>query len=276
MSSYSQPSDNDFIGSAAKRNESTQHYETFNIPQLTSIGDRSVIPTSYGRTVIRYTMTHGVLYNSFNKAFQMFFSPVSYPMVGSTVRSSQTEGDYWCRLTDNPDYQDVYNTDLFFRHSTPGFKSPVIKLPGYTGYTINNGTITPTYIRRTTEYTPAALTSDSVRIPYMTGLEQRSPAYLRYSTLGARANFTYSGSAANYTINFHDSRPDQSGDSCFTGFLQPKVSYHEKYLQSIDSAVSMCTTTLVSSMGTGSPQGFSGRYKFAGFKGKISLFETGN
>lgn len=278
MSQYTVPSDDIFVGSAAKNNEATGFYDVYTIPRMTdAYGTR--YKTGGSGSNLYYYMNKGVVYSDADKMVQMFLSPILYPMVGSTQASHQVSGDYYCRIVTNPDYQAQYNTDLFFKHATPGIISPCIKLPGVTGYDVKqiDGTIvSPSYKRQTFVF------GSGINYPYMSGMDSNTPTYLKNSTLGTCETMSFSGSAAQYSFNFTDlleRNPTGSSpyvrfsDSTLTGWLQPKVQYHEKYIQDIDTAVSMCRTT--STSGGPSGTGFSGRFKFVGFKGKLSLFETG-
>lgn len=275
MSQYNTPSDNDFIGSATKNNGSTGFYDAYTIPRLTD-GYGTRYRTGGSGSNLYYYMDKGVVYSDANKMVEMFLSPILYPMVGSTQASHQVSGDYYCRIVTDPDYQAQYNTNLFFKHASPGIISPCIKLPGVTKYDItqpDDAIVRPTYKYQT------FVLGTGWNYPAMSGMDSNTPTYLRQSTLGACSTFSFSGSAAQYSFNFTDlleRNPISYStleDSTLTGWLQPKIEYHEKYIQDIDTAVSMCRTT--STSGGPSGTGFSGRYKFVGFKGKLSLFETG-
>ncbi len=224
----------------------------------------------------------------------------------------QSDGDYVCRVTSNQDYQARFNTNLFFKHAIPGFIQPIVRLPyvdtmafdseaqiaeptrqyphPYTISPQQSTTITdPLALKNFYGFTPNYVTESYL---LQTTNKQRfagydssnvGSSYITRSTLGVRNRaFDLSSAGANrqpanfISPVFNDPFGVISGiDSYPHGYLQPTVIKDEKYIQDIDCAVAQCLATKVSTHSIpGESTGWSGRYKFCGFKGKLSYFET--
>ena len=323
MATYTPPSDDDFIGAGAKRNNvnGNAFYTPFKMKDLPAcpgeyVNEYTNSSASNDYPYYQYQYAKGILYEDNDDTLQqMLFMPISYPMVSTTFGAnattgvySQSNGDYICRVTGVQDYQSQYNTDLFFKHSIPGFVPPIISLPGKirsltpdpntAGFSNIDGQLSYFEFNPNMVSTQQNITT-SYQYPKFCGLDNQSGNYLRMSTVGVpQYSFNQTHTAQNQRqpqnftpIVFTDinrasrlwaDTTIQLVDKYINGFLQPSVKYHEKYIQNVDCAVARCITSKIGNHSIRDPEthqyeaiGWSGRYKFIGFKGKISYFENG-
>ena len=231
-----------------------------------------------------YHYCHGNVYGNTAEGvsdFTFYFSPCIYPMYYQNPYTGGGTGDQRMTLANSHSQETTSRGEaraLFIKHADPGFLSPRFCVP-----VITQATIDPV---------PSGGTPDSWELPYI------KTQHGEFKTNNWSQDYTYlqstplSSGTGNRSINQlcicadNGVREDSYGGGYYTqphnivfnnpgpdfynfsyGIIQPKVVAGTQYLQDVNP----CCASYEAVSGTNG--GFSGRYKFVGFKGTISFFE---
>lgn len=216
-----------------------------------------------------------------NSDITFYFSPCIYPMYyngnhyaglnqGDMSLTLATSHARELQIKDARDY-------LFAAHADPGFLSPILQVPILTavntepGQSGDYGAWNRPYIRsrHVTEPNPTNNWSRALRMaPYGSGTDDATEATgLRNFDICAAHGIYRTGRGSGEPTYFR-AGPSSVNLKIEKGIIQPEVNLGVKYLQDVDSA---CASYIAIAQTSGA---FSGRYKFIGFKGTISFFET--
>lgn len=277
LDQYVMPSDNDFNGSGISSRNGGAYYDDFSFPafQVESGARKSKYSSTTAQNKF-YRYTEGALYNGLQKSLQMYISPLMYPMVRNTDGGTNDNYDYYMLL---PSYASDVNTNRFKAHAHPYMLPPVVSTPRISEIRYYSGVADPRYNPITLKFASGNFTSNDNNSPFMATGDLAAFSFVQGSTLGAKG-VSRSTSSSDYTTPTwpHFTNPQGiTGNAIdhISGYMQPKIIKGQKYIQEFRVVCVKGDTHVYTGQSETSNNGaFSGRYKFLGFKGKISFFET--
>lgn len=270
------PSDSIFSGSKINSPHRGTYIDGFNaIPtfQMTS-GTRYDTTSGATSSQQKWAMTKGVHYDGLNSDFQFFFSPIAYPF--SVYQGGR---DSYCII--GKDQGLNYDELDFLKHEKPVFMSPIMNLPRANRVFLERLKQSPS---------PGAGNYAASLIPHVRPLEWTSGSYSHSGTATFWnntnnpfnpyfvTNVGNDGVLMPYGLGYGSQRDiqtmirfeQQTGAQVWRdeSVIQPIFNRNELY------SVEVCPEIAKHNYGvhTSTFQS-SGRYKYAGFKGKVSFFE---
>jgi len=276
LNGYSYPSDTNFNGSSINSPHRGSYIDGFTaIPsfQMTT-GTRYDTTSSATSATQKWAMTKGIHYDGLNQDFQFFFSPIAYPF--STYNGGM---DSYCIIGKSQGLN--YDEIDFIQHENPVFMSPIMNLPRANRVFSEN--LKQTASSSSLSYT-ASLTPHIRPLEWTTGTVTHSGTASFWNNTANPFNpqfVTYVGNDGvlmPYGLSYGSQKDIQSLIS-FEQQDSAQVWRDENVIQPIFNkgalySVEVCPELAKHNYGvhTSTFQS-SGRYKYAGFKGKVSFFE---
>lgn len=265
------PTDNDFSGCGMYSQEKGNYYNNFGVPAFqNNYGSRIDKPNSNDAITKSYRYTSGVLYDGLNKDYQLFLSPLLFP----AVSTSFTDDTYFWL----PPIATTLDFSDYSKHASIGIIPPMIIMPEIaTCYNPGGGNaVQITYNNRHFVFNQGNFTHSGLYAPYPFMCGMTGSGYIERSALGAVGmtgpSSTQSAGPTPTSIIVDPSKMYGTRDYWQHGAVQPSLEMGQKYIQEIKTIVAKCDSFVNDS--SGQYRGaYCGRYKFLGFKGKISFFE---
>lgn len=257
---------------AAMNSKNHGHYYTdFAMPAFQKVtGTRTEKNSSASAAHKWYRYTDGAVYDGLLKEFQMYLTPLLYPAT-SRITTANRYADYELYL---PSVASDVSTQLMQQHADPYMIPPEIITPdlNYVTYA-EDGTPTPTWYNRHYLYSPGEYTGSSYynNTPlYVRNSGLANDNYIRRSMMGAHGVTVSSATSAGplpTSIHFNNLNGQKSLVETIGAAVQPHIVKGQQYLQEFMVVVAKCDTDV-------SGGALTGRYKYLGFKGVISFFES--
>lgn len=235
----------------------------------------------------RYFYTKGCLFGNNtegNSDITFYFSPCLYPYYFSGGGSDLYNGDIMFRLkTRKRDETTAWSAAkaLYGKHADPGFLSPVLYVPalGRSNAGTSDGGWYRPYVRRTAPGTNYVVNNNwpptgggSIHLQaFGSGMPNNNRHTFNICAAHGVYQDAYSPGYGSVPFYFRFNNQSDKNYVVNEGVIQPKVERGEKYLQDVTSVCANYQAGIYGNNG-----GFSGRYKFIGFRGTISFFETNN
>ena len=298
LDQYAMPVDNLFIGCKTYNRQQGRFFNNFTLQGLhKKIGYNSK-HVRQNSMLTRYQYSEGII--SENNLFTMMYSPVVPP----SVYLDTNDYDYILRLGRGI----IPNATMFKQVSDPEIAAPHISLPVMCGglrthlktpssIWWNQDTYYPSYIIPRYSY-QGDVTSGSSHLDLL--MSYGGTTFTNQTANGPRGgSYSYNGYAYPYSMLTQDYTDFNEQTPPFTPFhdvlsrgfsddptetqavidtirystMQPKLNFHEKYLVEVMPVNSLCNIWYASPTSGWSSQ-HSGKYKYVGMKGKVSLFEN--